>query len=585
MHINKNEWPLLIVCSLYAIAVSVSLLLTIYVVAMWRLALPSYDVVDHHVFLAAAALGEMDWNGLWERHNGAHLIVLPKLIFWLDMRLVKGQGWLVTATSTLAITATLIIIAKKIQRVKFFSAVEKLAFIMLLALMFSSVLLAESLLNPIDIQWSLLALGSVLLASSLDDTNTWSINRITLLLSGVLVSWLSAAPIFLMFTSVVFVLLLTHPNQYWKIVITSVRFLGWLLLFVVLMVAWEMLAMRNDWPLLLVQFYKLSAPESQWIIADAYLRDNPAVYGQVLNEAVVYMARFILVPLGHKWPIPMLITLPILIWLGLLWRSVRHWHADQRFFIYLTVFSLLLACAAGAFRFFTLYNYRHANMGFLLLLSSLLLIYCSASWSKKNLVLSAVMLGYMAFFMVVVVDEAGAWSYEGRNVARFLQIGDALGVRDSAKFAPVWKDDAANREAVDHSRTIFQQQRVGVYGSSAFLYYKGEKALPKLEVACQHRLLGLARHTPDLRAFALSGETRTADGDYLTQVLFLNDGINVGWADAQMPSDKLWEQWMQPWQWGGHVVFDGPLPAMVQVVVFDQWKRCQPWLVSLPQKN
>jgi hypothetical protein len=189
---------------------------------------------------------------------------------------------------------------------------------------------------------------------------------------------------------------------------------------------------------------------------------------------------------------------------------------------------------------------------------------------------------YGAFFMVVVIDEAGAWSYEGRNIARYLQIGDALGIKDPAKFSPVWKDDAVNSDAVENSRAIFRQQRVGVYGSLGFRYFKQEEQLPAREVACQHRLLSFARHAPDPRAFALQAETRTQDGDYLTRAQFVNNGINVGWADAEMPSDKLWRQWYEPWIWGGHMVFDGGLPTVVAVIAFDEQRRCEPWIVTLP---
>lgn len=250
---------------------------------------------------------------------------------------------------------------------------------------------------------------------------------------------------------------------------------------------------------------------------------------------------------------------------------------------YLLLFPLLLALAAGWMRFFTLYNYRHANMGLLLLLSSLLLVYSNTRWRHKAVALALLLSAYACQFAWAIIDEAGYWAWEGRNITRSLQIGDALGIRDPAKFAPVWKDDPANPAAVANSRRVFREQRVGVYGTRDYAIYRGDIALPAIEVMCEYRLHALLQHAPDPRAYVVQGEARAADGSYLTQAVLQQDGHNVGWAAAQMPSDILWQQWLQPWLFGGQLVLSHELTREVSVIAFDRHRRCQPWpLPALP---
>ncbi len=574
---DKGQRALLLVTFLYVPAALFSLLLTIYTIVQWRVALPSYDLVDHHAFLASAAQGVMDWQGLWERHNGVHLIVLPKLVFWLDMRWLAGQGWLVTAASALAIVATLRILLQQVSRIASFSRVERRAFGALVTLLLSSVLLCESLLNPIDIQWSLLALGTVWFASLLVDSDGWYTLRVIKLLLALLLVWLSGGPLVLLLLATAITLLLTsghNPLNRW---LTSLSAVSLLLCALLLIAAWEWHALQHGGNVLLMQLYRPFTPPEQWASGNAYLHEHPAFYVSWLSSAAVFMARFALLPLGYG-EIPVAVPVTVFcVWLMAVWRSLRHWQAGLRFFVFLMIFGLLLGFGAGVVRVFTQYNFRHANMGFLLLAGSLVVLYGSCAWRYRAWLLSVFLLAYGVVFMRVVVVEAGSWAQEGRNVTATLQIGDALGVRDPAKFAPVWKDDSAHREAVERSRTVFRQQRSGIYGSSGYRYFLGENALPAVEKHCDYRLTGLVKNSLDTRAYTVSGTARTAEGQYLTRALFVVNGANVGWAETWMPSAILASQWREPWQWGGYMVLDGFLPPAVHVVAFNGQQRCQPW--------
>ncbi len=582
---NKSTVSALdIVALLYAFIVLGSLALTIYAVYWWRVALPSYDVVDHQAFLAAAAEGQMDWQWLWERHNGVHLIVLPKLIFWLDMYCLAGQGWLVTGVSALVTLATVWLLVLRIYSQNALSLSEKRCFSLLAILFFSSMLMAESLLNPIDIQWSFLASGSVVLAMAMDGER-WNRKRAALFAIGVGISVLSAGPVVLICTAIFLCFFLTtESTKKLTEILISRKLLAAFSLLILFMSLWEFVALRQHWPLLIVQILKAfhSITPENIAAAENYLRATPSFYGKFFIDGVVFLARFCLVPIGDHWPLQWALALPFCMWLVLLWRSIASWNASQRFWVYLVFFGFMLAVAAGMMRFWGLYGYRHANMGGLLLLSSMLLIYQSLHVKWKDTALVFFMLLYAVQFIYCVIHEAGSWAFEGTNIPRFQQIGNALGVHDPARFSVVWKADVVDVKASEKNRNIFQTRRVGVYGSEDYAYFLQNSELPKREKSCAHRLIQFERLKTDARAFVLRAASRDEFGQAVTRALFLDGDTPIGWAAVQMPSDSLWQQWHEPLLWGGYGVFIKEVPKFVQVIAFGGSFRCEPWTLSVP---
>jgi hypothetical protein len=68
--------------------------LTLYVCTQFYAYLPTSDTWVYVDFLARAAQGHLDFGALLERHNGTHVIALPKLVYFFDVRLTQGSGTL-----------------------------------------------------------------------------------------------------------------------------------------------------------------------------------------------------------------------------------------------------------------------------------------------------------------------------------------------------------------------------------------------------------------------------------------------------------------------------------------------------------
>ena len=178
---------------------------------------------------------------------------------------------------------------------------------------------------------------------------------------------------------------------------------------------------------------------------------------------------------------------------------------------------------------------------------------------------------------------AGAWT--GRNEISEQQIGAAVGVNDPAMFAYVWKNNPDNVEAVERDRAVFRDHRMGIYASQGFRLMAGDFALPTTEVHCDYAITTVRQHAPDPHAFLVRGTTKSEDGSTMSRVLFQDEaGKGLGWALAQLPSDKLLEQLLSKASWGGHFRLAGNAGAnqAVNAVAFDATRRCQPYPLTLP---
>src|SRR5690606_3862568 len=96
-------------------------------------------------------------------HNDAHFIPLPKLLFLLDMAATGGSGCLTAAVAALAVIGTAVLMARHIHALPGLTTTERRLFAVLALLLLTSPIVSESLLNPINSQWALLALGTVLI--------------------------------------------------------------------------------------------------------------------------------------------------------------------------------------------------------------------------------------------------------------------------------------------------------------------------------------------------------------------------------------------------------------------------------------
>ncbi|HQQ64062.1 MAG TPA: hypothetical protein PLF22_10885, partial [Pseudomonadales bacterium] len=362
-----------ILSGFYVLLSVLSIVLTSYGLVMWRIALPSFDLVDHHEFLAAAAKGQLDWHDLWARHNDVHLIVLPKIVFFLDMWLGRGSGLFSIAVSCTAIFLTVFLLCNVISRCCFLDKKSARFFCVLVFFTMSSDIFFESLLNPVDIQWSLLALGVVLLASGLDEWVNYGKKSWLSVLSGALIAGLSAGPLAFILSALLLAFVMTgmHAGLYRR-----------RLAYIVLLVlaggmVWELFAWyaHSDLLLLPMLMKPTTAPADWQVIAEKFLHEHPEFYVTLFYKSLAFVGDFAGVPAVSAFSSTTVSVIFFVCWFLLLLYSSRQWEKSRFFFLYLLAFSFLIAVAAGLFRVGDLYGYRHANIGFLLQLSSLVLIY------------------------------------------------------------------------------------------------------------------------------------------------------------------------------------------------------------------
>ena len=571
------------------LTILLSVALTVYVVAMWRIALPSFDVVDYHDFLARAAEGRVQWETVWQRHNGVHLIVLPRLLWVLDIWLVAGQGWLVTAVSACVLAATLWLIVRQVNALPELTHGEKQLFGMLAALVLSSVLMAECLLSPVNSQWSLLAFGVVVMAAGLQLACV-QVRRVgyVWLFAGALLAYLSSAPLTVLLLALLLPLLIALQSDGLPVHRYA------LLLFVLLLtacIAWEVFAWFSGQPLLLALFYQQLVSPDKVAAVEPFIRSSESIYPQWLMSRLVFMGQYLLLTLGKHWQPGWWLTLVFGIWCVGVLRSMVHWRRQHLFLTCLLVFALVMGVGAALLRFTTLYDYRHANIGFLLGFASLVLVFFSMNGRYRQIGLQVALLVYSPIFLFAMAQEAGAWAWEGRNQIREQQIGAAVGVKDPAMFAYVWKHDDEHVAAVEADRAVFRDKRIGIYASAGYRLMVGEIALPAVLQQCEYAVAQVRQHYPDPQAFLVRGSTVAADGDVMTNVLFLDiHGKGIGWALAQLPSDRLLDQLLMPASWGGHLRFADEDAAdqyaadqqAVDVIAFNDKKRCQPYRLTLP---
>jgi hypothetical protein len=366
----------------------------------------------------------------------------------------------------------------------------------------------------------------------------------------------------------------------------------------VLASCWEIFAWYFNQPLLLALLQSQFVLPEQLAKVDPYIRADVMIYPNWILSRLVFMGQYLLLTLGKYWQPTVLLALVFLLWMVECLYSLASWKREHIFFIFLFLFALILGVGAAIMRFTPLYDYRHANVGFLLGFSSLLLIYSSSpsplfAWffnRRQGLqavsVLQLVLLVYSAVFVIVMTGEAGSWAWEGRNQIREQQIGAAVGVNDPAMFAYVWKNNVTNVAAVEHDRAIFRDHRMGIYASPEYRFIAGDMALPVQQIRCEYTELMTKQHYPDPQAYLVRGTTVAEDGATMSRVVFQDDqGRLLGWAMPQLPSDVLLDQLSRPASWGGHLRFidnDSTQLHGVNIIALDENRQCQPKHLQLP---
>lgn len=545
--------------------------------------LPTADLLVYADFLQASADGQFRWADIWERHNGIHRIVLPKLVFFLDMRLTSGSGWLVAAVSALLMLCMLIVILQVVFSKLPWSTHEKTAFGLLCTLLISSAAQMESLVSPINIQWSFLAFGIVLTASSLERMAEKHARISPGFCLGVAVTVLSAGP----FSTVLLSLLFMHLHER-----KSAIGLGrWIcrglagLLAIVVLLEWVNRVWLEGLPLF-VWFYRPLLDEAAWtLLLQAAQTVSPTqIWAGWLSGLAVFLGQFLSVPLSVSmpaWVSPAWAALALgsVIWL---FADLRNAVPARRFLLYTLGFTLCLGVMAGLIRPLNGYTLRFANMGIVFAASAWLLVFHALHLraGKRTFLVCALLMGAWVLFSNL---EAARHFTFSMNNTRLSQVAYAIGIRDDAAIVNM---PGASWMATDASLTrqfapVWKGRGLGVFASQDYQRYEGSGHMPADEMACEHHMEVMHEHAPQGQTFFIRAQTRTREGRALTNVVFQDaEGHPIGYGIRWVPRFLL-AQWRGDWQWQAYLHRETGLPDIVHAVAYDDTHRCAAWVLAL----
>jgi hypothetical protein len=515
---------------LLMLVVAFNVALTVYCCTRFFTYLPTSDTWAYAEFLAQAAQGHLDIAQLFERHNGLHVIALPKLVYFFDMWLMKGSGVLTAAVSLLAMTATPVMFVRVIVASNSLNKSEKIFLSLLGTTILMSACQVESLLNPANLQWSLLVFSVTLtgwFACHYDNAKPLSgKNAVHLagVIAGVVLTGLTSASVFLILLPLV---MLAVPK----------RWFAWGGIILIGLILLAMLATGIFFP------------------------DHVSLGLGLLKNWIVFTVDFMVPPVErlHSFVASLLAAVFVMRALYKLYRVMPFpVSSENRFFVLLLYFSLVTILATGIVRSYSddAFTFRFVNIGLLFAAALFPLLWLHA---KNNLQLFAISV-YVALLGYVSVTEASAFAY-GRNHVRLTQVAYALDINDPFVVATMPGSSFAqvDFDAVQANKHFLQEVQAGIYGSEEYRHVgMSIDSLKDLApVVCTTRLIKVRRLLPDQAAWRLWGESKTGAGGEISRMYFV-DGNNIirGYAIPVVPEKNILDNLSRPNQWVGFVNLD-----------------------------
>jgi len=534
--------------------------LTLYCCTQFYAYLPISDTWIYVDFLASAAQGQLDVSTLFEKHNGVHVIALPKLVYFLDVWLTQGSGVLIVVISLLAQLASVLMFFSVIQKTKRFHKNEKIFLGITSTIFLLSASQVESFLNPANLQWSLLVFSAVFTAWCLFHySKEKSVTWMTGVVLGVLFVGLTSASPFLMLIPLAFVLS-------GKLLVEKFSF-TLLALIVIGVIAAGIYFLRIDFSATLLL--------------------------ALLKNMLKIMVDFMAPPVERLRFMPATLLTGLLLVLAI-WKvsgiKSDQESSERNFFKLLLWFSLLLIVATGVMRSYSLaaFTFRFVNIG---LLFSLALISCLCVQLKAEkfyLAFLMMALAYLLLLSYVNYKEASAFGF-GRNHVRLNQVAYALDIREpgvvSALPGTVW--EKPDYDFVQANKHKLKERGAGIYSDPAYQQV-GTSILALFENSkldrCDLEVLKMRRLLPDQAAYKLTGSARSSEGRELSRVYFADrDGIIRGFAIPILPSRDLWQSLQQGKQWSGFVnLGEGGEQQMLQAYAYGDGVICEPLTIELP---
>ena len=531
--------PLLIVLLLLNAA------LTLYCCAHYYTYLPSSDTWAYADFLAQASRGHLDISQLLAKHNGLHIIALPKLVYFLDAFLTSGSGMLTVACALLAMLSGATLYVFLVLRCDGISKPEKIFIASSGVTILVSASQLESLLNPANLQWSLLVFSAMLTA--------WCYSKksgLGVILGIILVGLTSASPA-LMIIPLLLVLLPAKWILRFSIIVP-------LLLALLLVAAW---VWRPD--------------------------QRPLLLAASANQ-LFFFADF-LVPVFERLHTPLLL-LPAAAGVALaswhvFYQQEKIKNPANRAMLVLVLFCLVLIAATTMVRgaIDTAFTFRFVNISCLLAAALLPLVMATEPFRK---VIISATLGYILLLSAVNIQEASAFGF-GRNHIKLTQVAHALDINDpfvvSSMPGTIW--EKPDFEAIQANKHLLQQAQTGIYASDAYRHVGlPVSSLENLaEVVCQFEPGKLRKLLPDQAAWRIMG-TSTA-GDTFSSAYFVDhDNIIRGFAIPVVAERNVLRNLFVPQPWAGFVNLENSKNrTSVFVVAYNNRQRCTPVEIALPE--
>ena len=541
--------PLLAVLALF------NLWLTLYACSQFYLYLPSSDTWIYVDFLAKSAQGQLEIASLFERHNQTHLIALPKLVYFFDVWLTRGSGWLVVLASLSALVTSAAIFIAAVYRSEKLQRKEKRLFALFGVSVLVSASQVESLLNPANLQWSLMVAGAFITA--------WFVYR-----SDEEKKWPNKAGLL----AGIFFLALTSASILFALI-----------------------------PLVLMNTGRRVAQQAAWLILGLSVVAIAAVFfwqgenGLSISELYQRWLKFtidFMVPPVERLHTGFISYFTLFLVLAALWYFSRlpadYLQGIARFFYFLLLFSLLVIASTGVVRSHseTAFTFRFVNVGLLFSLAALSMVYLLET--SHRAIAIVLMATYAVLLTFVSVREASAFGY-GRNHYRLNQIAYGLEIKDPyvvvSMPGTIWQEQ--EYQFVSNNHYKLKEAGIGIYsdphyqqvGRSIKAISAGAQLLP-----CETRVLKVRHLQTAQAAYKITGQSRSAEGERLTRVLFTDkEGIVRGLALPVMSSKQLLQDLWQGKQWAGFVNMEAASSQQeVLAYAYEGSRLCEATSIRLP---
>src|SRR5690606_26247737 len=418
---------------------------------------------------------------------------------------------------------------------------------------------AESLLNPANLQWSLLVSSAIFTAWCLYHyLEARAMKWMMGMALGVCLVGLTSASAFLILVPLTIILFRKRP--------TKKRFFLVLSLMVIVGMA-----------------------VAVYVLQDLPLEIMPAL----LKNSLKIMVDFMAPPVERLGFMPAtVLTGVLLVWA--LWKGLDIKLEGTRevfFFKLLLWFSLCLIVATGIVRAHSLhaFTFRFVNIGLLFSLALLAVLFLQtksqARWAGGLLVSTFV---YVILLTYINYREMSAFGY-GRNHIRLNQVAYALDMREpavvSALPGTIW--EKADYDFVQAHKHWLQTQGLGIYSDPMYRQVGvsvASVAAARNMQSCTLDVVKMRRLLPDQAAYKLTGEAQSDEGEKLSRVVFADsEGMIRGFAIPILASRDLWQSLREGKHWSGFVNLEAARDTQkLQAYAYNDRTICEPQAIELP---